>query len=186
MRSRVPRTWRVAILAALAALVVTLAAGPAMAAGKKPVKLEGTVNVHGSKDVSSKSSAKLDVELDNFYFGPTFVKAKAGEKLTLELENEGSAPHTFTSDVLDVDQQLSPGDKMTIEVTVPSDGNAFRFYCRFHQGSGMQGAIYTKAGATATATGTSTGSSGSSGSKGSSGKSGSDSSNSSDSSGYGY
>ena len=101
---------RVVIPLAVAAVVLTLGAGPATAASKKPVKLEGTVNVHGTKDVSKKSSATLAVELDDFFFGPTFIKAKAGEKVTLELENEGNAPHTFTSDRLGVDEQVAPGE----------------------------------------------------------------------------
>jgi plastocyanin len=138
----------VAMVASFAMITVGTAIGPA-AAAKKPVKISGTVNVHGTKDVSSKSSAELDMELDNFYFGPTFVKAKAGETITLELENEGSAPHTFTSPAFDIDEQLAPGDKKTVEITVPADGGAFRYFCRFHSSSGMQGAVFTKAGAKA-------------------------------------
>ena len=149
-------------------------------AAKSPVKLSGTVNDEGTKDVSKKSSATLDVELDNFSFGPTFVKAKKGETITLELENESAAPHTFTSDVLGVDEQVSPGQSASVEITVPSSGNAFRFYCRFHQSAGMQGAVFTKAGAkvsTATGAGSNTGNgSGGADSGGSSGASG----------GYGY
>ena len=158
---------RVVIPLAVAAVVLTLGAGPATAASKKPVKLEGTVNVHGTKDVSKKSSATLAVELDDFYFGPTFIKAKAGEKVTLELENEGNAPHTFTSDKLGVDEQVAPGDSATLEITVPSSGAAFRFFCQFHEGQGMQGAVFTKSGGSVTAAGATSGGSGSSSSSGS-------------------
>ena len=134
------------VLVLVTAGVLGLGSLPAGAA-EKPVKLSGTVNVQGNKDVSKKADAELDMELDNFYFGPTFVKAKAGQTVTLELENEGSAPHTFTSRTLDVDEEVSPGDSTTVEITIPSSGKAFRFFCRFHEGSGMQGAVYTTSGA---------------------------------------
>ena len=44
------------------------------------MKMTGTVNSHGSKDLSSKgSSASIDVEADDYYFSPTFIKAAAGQ-----------------------------------------------------------------------------------------------------------
>jgi plastocyanin len=130
-------------------LVVGLTGGAA-AAAKQPVKLSGTVNVHGNRDVSTSSDAELEMELDNFYYGPTFVKAKAGQTITLELENEGSAPHTLTSDALGVDEELKPGQSASVEITVPSSGKAFLFFCRFHEAAGMKGAVYVKKGAKVT------------------------------------
>jgi len=119
---------------------------PSAVAKKAPVSLSGRVNNHGTKDVSQAKSAKLDVELDNFYISPTFVKVQPGEKLTIKLENEGNVPHTFTSDGLAVDKQLSAGKSGTVKVTVPTSGKVFEFYCQFHKSSGMQGALFTTAG----------------------------------------
>ncbi len=149
-------TRTIPLLAAAAALVFVFAAGPVSAATKAPVKLGQKVNVKGTKDVSSKSTAKLDMELDDKYFAPTFIKAKAGEKITLEMENEGNLPHTFTSDGLAVDQQVDPGKSAKLTFTVPSDGQVFQFHCTFHETAGMVGGVYTKAGASATSTGTPT------------------------------
>ena len=149
-------TRTIPLLAAVAALVFVFAAGPVSAATKAPVKLGQKVNVKGTKDVSSKSTAKLDMELDDKYFAPTFIKAKAGEKITLEMENEGNLPHTFTSDGLAVDQQVDPGKSAKLTFTVPSDGQVFQFHCTFHETAGMVGGVYTKAGASATSTGTPT------------------------------
>src|SRR5262249_53363240 len=106
------------------------------------------VNVKGTKDISKSKSASIDIEADDYYFGPTFVKVQPGEKVRVELENEGNATHTFTSDSLNIDQQVPPGKKAKFTITVP-DGGAFEFHCTFHQSMGMQGAFYTKAGATA-------------------------------------
>ena len=124
------------LVAAVAALVFVFTAGPVSAATKAPVKLGQKVNVKGTKDVSSKSSAKLDVELDDFYFDPTFIKAKAGEKITLEMENEGTSAHTFTSDELAVDQQVDPGKSAKLTFTVPSDGAGVPVPLPFHESRG--------------------------------------------------
>ena len=113
------------------------------AASEAPVTLSGKVNDEGTKDAVG--TDELEVEADDFYFKPTFVKVTAGQKLTLALKNEGSAAHTFTSTELGVDKELPPGASETIEITVPS-ADAVAFFCKFHQASGMQGALFTKEG----------------------------------------
>jgi plastocyanin len=153
-------------VAAVAALVFLFTATPVSAATKAPVKLGQKVTNKGSTDVSSKSSATVDVEQDDFYFKPTFIKAKAGEKITFTVKNEGGTDHTFTSDDLSVDKTLAPGKSSKFTVTVPSDGAVFQFHCDFHESMGMVGAVYTKAGASATATPAATNSSSGSGSYG--------------------
>jgi plastocyanin len=142
------------LVAAVAALTFVFTAGPASAASKAPVKLGQKVTNKGGTDVSSKSSATLEVELDDFYFKPTFIKAKAGEKITFTVKNEGSTDHTFTSDDLSIDKTLAPGKSTKFTVTVPSSGAVFQFHCQFHEARGMAGAVYTKAGASANSTAT--------------------------------
>src|SRR4029077_1704478 len=53
-------------LSALAIGVVGI--GPAVAKSSKPVTVDGKVNVKGTKDVSAKKSARLEIEADDFYF----------------------------------------------------------------------------------------------------------------------
>lgn len=120
----------------------TSVAGPAAEA---PVELSGKVNNEGTEDATGKT--ELEVEADDFYFKSTFIKVTSGQKLTLSLRNEGQAPHTFTSTELGVDQELEVGNTASVEITVP-DSEAVLFFCRFHQGGGMQGAVFTKEGAT--------------------------------------
>jgi plastocyanin len=118
----------------------------ATTAAGAPVTLSGKVTDKGTTDASGKD--ELEVEADDFYFKPTFIKVTAGQKLTLELKNEGATAHTFTSPELGVDKELKPDESATVEITMPS-ADAVAFYCRFHQGGGMQGAVFTKEGATA-------------------------------------
>ncbi|HEV2891508.1 MAG TPA: cupredoxin domain-containing protein [Frankiaceae bacterium] len=122
--------------------------------GGPPVALTGTVNDHGTKD--ARGGGEVEVELDDFYFGPTFVRAAPGATLTLKLENEGAAAHTLTIDGLGVDVTVQPDAKGEASVTLPASG-AVRFYCRFHQGQGMQGAFYFNPGDAVGGTGASPG-----------------------------
>jgi plastocyanin len=101
------------------------------------VNLTGKVNIHGS----STAKEGLEVELDNFYFGPTFIKASANQKFKVELKNEGTVPHTFTSDTLGVNETLQPDQTKTIELNAPPTGFS-AWYCNFHRGQGMQGAVF--------------------------------------------
>ncbi len=142
---------------AVVALVAVFTAVPAVAASKPPITFDQKVNFKGNKDVSKKSSATIESELDDKYFEPTTIKAKAGEKITFELDNEGKLAHTFTSDVLGVDKELQPGKSAKVTVTVPSGGTVFQFHCSFHEAEGMVGAVYTKAGARATNSATTSG-----------------------------
>ena len=65
----------------------------------------------------------------------------------LALINDGRVYHTFTSDLLDVDEELAPGRQRIIEVTIPDDAQTIHFYCKPHSAgsaadrSGMVGVM---------------------------------------------
>lgn len=120
------------------------ASGSGSENGDAPVELEGTVNDHGIGEVEDD---ELELELDDNYFGPTFVKGSPGGSVTVELVNEGSATHTFTSDALGADEEIGPGDEASVTVTLPDEG-AVEFHCRFHEAQGMKGAFYFNEGDT--------------------------------------
>ena len=105
-----------------------------------PVSLEGKVNDHGTMDLGT--ATELELEADDFYFGPTYIKAAPGSTVKVSLMNEGSAKHTFTIDGAGIDQELEPEATATVDVTVPASGG-LSFYCRFHRGQGMQGSFFT-------------------------------------------
>ena len=159
--ARSPRTLRrrlgaLATMALVLGLLGALVAGaPAGAKGKAPVKLDGKVNNKGTATIKN---GKVDIEADNFYFEKTFLKGTAGD-VTVEVENEGSVPHSFTIDDQDIDEVIQPGKKATVTVSLEA-GKPVNFYCKFHVSSGMQGAMFTAAGGTAASTGGKTGSGG--------------------------
>jgi plastocyanin len=102
-------------------------------------KLSGKVNDKGTKSIVGKD--ELELEADDFYFQPTYIKVTPGQKVKVEMENEGDATHTFTSSELGVDDQLSPGAKKTVTVTAPMTAGLAEFHCNFHSGMGMRGAF---------------------------------------------
>ena len=118
-------------------------------ASDQPVTMIGPVNIHGSKDLGSKTSADLEIDANDFYFDPTFVKAAPGTKLSVTVKNTGKAQHTFSSVVLGIDEQLAPGQQKTLTITLPKDRQAVEYHCKFHGASGMQGAFYSREGASA-------------------------------------
>jgi plastocyanin len=84
------------------------------------------------------------------------LQGKPGEKVTLELKNEGKVEHTFTIDSQGIDKHLQPGSKAEATVTIPQSG-AVSFYCKFHKSSGMAGALAVTGGTGGmTGTGTTT------------------------------
>ena len=111
------------------------------------------VESHGTKDVSSESG-KVEIELYDYYFEPTILKGKAGQKVELELKNEGSAAHTFTLAEQSVNKEIQPGDETETEVTFPQSGQ-LKFVCTFHLSQGMIGALQTSPASSSSSTTTS-------------------------------
>jgi len=87
-------------------------------------------NDHGSKTVSGESS--VEVEQDDFYFGPTILTGDPGQQLTIMLHNEGSVTHNFSIDAQSVDTTVNAGSEASVTVTFPNSGFV-EFYCKFHR-----------------------------------------------------
>src|SRR5262245_15256302 len=142
------KTGAVAALALVLGLAgVVAVAAPASAKGSAPVKLEGKVNNKGTGTIKN---GKVELEQDNYYFEKTFLKGTPGS-VTVELENEGNTAHSFTIDDQNIDKVVQPGKKAKLTVTLGA-GQPVDFYCKFHEGLGMQGAFFT-AGTGTTSTG---------------------------------
>lgn len=108
---------------------------------------------HGTKDISGMTSVTL--ELDDFYFDPTVLKGTPGQKVELELENEGAVEHNFSITSQGIDRNVQPGQKATVEVRFPKSGT-LSFVCKFHQSQGMVGGLDSTAGGSGTSGGNDT------------------------------
>ena len=70
------------------------------------MKIEGGATNKGTKTVKGGTTT---IEADDFYFEKTFQKVTAGQTVSVTIENEGSAQHTFTIDSLNIDEVLERG-----------------------------------------------------------------------------
>ena len=109
-----------------------------------------SAELHGTKDVSGETG-KVEIELYDDYFEPTVLKGKPGQKVTLELKNEGNNPHTLTISDQNVDTEVQPGDEAEADVTFPQSGQ-LAFVCTFHESKGMVGALEVSGGTSSTTT----------------------------------
>jgi plastocyanin len=101
------------------------------------------MNDKGTKDVSGSASAELELNNEGkvYYFEPTILKGSAGEKVTLDLSNEGDTLHNFSLTDQGVDTDVQPGSKASVTVTFPQSGTLV-FFCKYHATSfNMRGAL---------------------------------------------
>lgn len=120
-----------------------------------------TFNDHGTGDARGK--AEFEVEADNFYFEPTFIRGDAGKELTLKVTNESKTKHNLSVAGSAVDTDIDAEGTATVKVTVPADGVVL-FFCKYHAGSGMNGELLAGDAAPAAVTKSAGGTPGASGS----------------------
>ena len=107
----------------------------------KSVTLGGVAYAdHGTKDVRNLS--KLELEADDYYFSPTFLRGKPGQKLTLLVENEARTLHNISIPALGIDKDIPPKGKVPVDVTFPASG-MLAISCKFHGSLGMNGQLLT-------------------------------------------
>lgn len=86
----------------------------------------------GGDDQPEGGGTELLVEAHDFRFeveGATLPEP--GQDVTVQLENEGEAPHTFSSEEVDLDVEADPGADGEGTFTVPDDGTV-DFQCNIH------------------------------------------------------
>jgi YVTN family beta-propeller protein len=102
---------------------------------RKPITLGGvTYADHGTKDVRNRS--KLELEVDDYYFSPTFLRGNPGQKLSLLVESEANTLHNLSIPALGIDRDILPKGKVQLDVTFPASG-VLVFFCKFHGPLGM-------------------------------------------------
>src|SRR3989441_2106208 len=105
----------------------------------KSITLGGvTYADHGIKDVRTR--ARLELEADDYYFSPTLLRGKPGQKLTLVVESEASTLHNISLPALGIDKDIPPKGKVQVDVTFPASG-VLAFSCKFHGPLGMNGQL---------------------------------------------
>lgn len=127
-----------ATLLGLAHLLVAFAAEPPK---ERSITLgDLTFSDHGTKDVKGKG--ELDLEADNYYFEPTFLRGKPGQKIKVQIKNDSGTLHNFSIPEQQIDVDIPRKGKVLIEIVFPSSG-VVRFLCKYHSSRGMNGELLT-------------------------------------------
>ena len=92
---------------------------------------------HGTRDVGTLRVVKM--EADDYYFGPTFLRGKPGQRLRLRIENESGTLHNITI-AGQLDRDILPKKTIEVDVTIPDSGTLV-FSCKFHGPLGMNGQL---------------------------------------------
>jgi len=109
--------------------------------GAKSVTIAGIVySDHGTRDISGQRLVKM--EADDYYFGPTFLRGKPGQRVRLRVENESGTLHNITIADQQIDRDILPKKTIEVDVTVPPSG-VVTFSCKFHGPLGMNGQLAT-------------------------------------------
>ncbi len=104
--------------------------------------LQADVDDHGIITIWDESPKEpLEFEVDDFYFEPTVVFGQFQRGLLLEVHNEGAQKHSLTIPNLKINEVIEPGATQTIGISFPASGQRHDFFCRFHEGQGMQGVL---------------------------------------------
>ena len=133
---------RLAIIAGccVAAALTIMACGKSSKSSTSSSAPAGSSSTTTSAPTAAKSQ---ELELYDFRFDPKRIKGEPGQKVTLELKNEGKTEHNFSVDSLHIDKDLEAGKKETVSLTLPKSGT-LQFYCQYHKAShGMVGQLST-------------------------------------------
>jgi plastocyanin len=86
------------------------------------------------------TSAGTRVSIVDFDYAPAEITAQVGQAITLNVTNNGQAPHTFTITGVTDSGTISPGQSKTVTFT-PSAAGSLQFFCTIHGASIMSGKV---------------------------------------------
>jgi plastocyanin len=100
------------------------------------VVLAGCSSSSDNKKTSSGGSTGSTIQLTakDFSFSPATISAKAGQKVTVTLKNDGSTEHNFSVTSLNVDKDAEKGESASVSFT-PSASGTIEFFCKYHKAS---------------------------------------------------
>ena len=86
------------------------------------------------------SGTSIEIDAGDFFFDPTCLTTSSPGRITVTVTNTGNALHNFTVEEQGIDEDVQVGESITVKVQVGATGSV-PFLCKYHVGSGMQGAF---------------------------------------------
>jgi plastocyanin len=98
--------------------------------------LPASTNIHGTV---AASGSQVSIEAGDFFFSPTCVTGVHSGAITLTVHNGGVTLHNVSIPSLHIDMDMTSGQTITVQVRMGSA--PLVFFCKYHRGSGMLGAL---------------------------------------------
>ena len=118
---------------------------PGCAGGGPTIRLADgqRASAHGEADIGGVSATVI--EMGDFFFKPTVLRGRPGQRLTVTLSNQGNTVHDFSIPAQHIDANVEAGTPVTVTVTFPQKGSV-AFECRYHLLQKMRGELVTAGG----------------------------------------
>ncbi len=99
----------------------------------------------GGEDASGGGEGEITVILTDYKFEPETIELVKGQTYTLVLKNEAKQNHDFVVEELEINEEITPGESVTVEVT-PAEAGTFEVLCTIegHVDLGMTGEIVVR------------------------------------------
>lgn len=114
---------------------------PVLLVAAVAVAWAGCGNQHGSETAQVQpggSDQTIDIDAHDIAYRPKTISVEPHGEVVVTVENRGRLSHTFTTETPAGDVVLEPGARRTLRFPAESP---VRFFCRFHEASGMRGVI---------------------------------------------
>jgi plastocyanin len=98
--------------------------------------LPANTNIHGAVAASGN---QFSIEAGDFFFSPTCLTKVPGGTVTLTVHNSGVTLHNVSIPSLRIDMDMASGQTITVKVKMGSAPQVY--FCKYHRGAGMLGAL---------------------------------------------
>jgi hypothetical protein len=96
----------------------------------------GSVADHG---VARAGGSIITLEAGDSYFEPTCETGVPTGEVQLQIKNTGRLLHNISFEDPAIDQDMAPGETVTVKVRIAKEPRPFS--CKYHRGAGMLGAL---------------------------------------------
>lgn len=104
------------------------------------VLLAGCGSSYSAPTASESAANAVSLGAQNFQFSPATITAKAGDKVTVTINNKDAFEHNFSVSELGVSQDVEKGDSKSVTFTATGTNN-LQFFCKYHKAKGMVGVL---------------------------------------------